>query len=216
VFLKKKTAGSASGGYEWDKDGATIEVPDALGEELLERRDGQFEQVDPPEGQRPSDEAKSDRYRREVAERQAAKARTGNESPSGTRLQDGRWAQTDTKGDEPVDTGLRDTGAEMAPANVMTGSTHPFATVTPGSSENKLDRPQGPNHPAGDEVQHPGVRHEMAGTDQRPSAEDARPGDRKDDKSDDTKSDDAKGDDGDSRKPATPQQRPQPGSSTRK
>lgn len=171
MFLRKKTAGNASGGYEWKKDGDVVEVPDALGEELLDRRDGEFEEVDPPEGHRPSDDAKSDLLRREVAERQAHKARVVNESPSGTRLNDGRWAQTDTKGDETVDTGVRDTGAEMAPANVMTGATHPFATVTPGSAENK---PVGPNHPSMDDVQHPGVRHEVAGTDQRPGAEDAK------------------------------------------
>jgi hypothetical protein len=171
MFLKKKTAGSASGGYEWENDGDVIEVPDSLGEELLERRDGEFEEADAPAGHKPSDDAKSDRFQREVAERSAVKARLANESPSGTRLNDGRWAQTDTKGDETVDTGLRDTGAEMAPANVMTGSTAPFATLTPGSSENKPTVPEGgpaAANPAHDEVQHPGVRHEMAGADQRP------------------------------------------------
>lgn len=188
MFLKKKTAGSASGGYEWENDGDVIEVPDSLGEELLERRDGEFEEADPPAGHKPSDDAKTDRFQREVAERSAAKARVANESPSGTRLNDGRWAQTDTKGDETVDTGLRDTGAEMAPANVMTGSTHPFATVTPGSAENKPTVAGGglPN-PAHDEVQHPGARHEAAGADQRPAPaskpdEDSNGGDRDGDK----------------------------------
>jgi hypothetical protein len=172
VFLKKKTAGNASGGYEWENDGDVIEVPDRVGEELLARKDGEFEEADPPKDHKPSDDAKSERLHREVAERQALKARQRNESPSGTRLNDGRWAQTDTKGDETVDTGLRDTGAEMAPANVMTGPGHPQATVTPGSSENKPTTAPGAAgaHPAADEVQRGTERHETPAADQRPDA----------------------------------------------
>lgn len=140
MWLKKEHAGSVSGGFQWENDGDCIEVPDALGRELLERDPDEFsEDTD----KAPGDYAKSERGKREITEDSAMAARRENESPAGTRLNDGRWAQTDTKGHETVDTGLRDTGAEMAPANVMTGSAHPRATVTPGSSENKARSERG-------------------------------------------------------------------------
>lgn len=169
MWLRKKHGQCSIGDVSWEKDGDVVEVPDSLGEELLARKDGEFEEADPPAGHKPSDDAKSKRAAHEVAERAALKARRANESPSGTRLNDGRWAQTDTKGDETVDTGLRDTGAEMAPANVLTASsTEPNAahkTLTPGSAENKPTR----GAPDVDDVQHPGARHEVAAQDQRPA-----------------------------------------------
>lgn len=154
MWLKKKRAGSASGGFEWENDGDTIEVPDRLGRELLELDPNEFEE---DTDRKPSDDADSERRFREVAEDTALAARHANESPGGTKLQDGRWAQTDSKG-APVDTGVRDTGAEMAPANVLTAS-HPGAhkTLTPGSSENKTESVLGGPGSADE-----GGRHEAA------------------------------------------------------
>ena len=142
MWLRKKTAGAASGGHVWEKDGDVIWVPTRLGLELVDRPGEEFEEADAPAGAKtPPEEAQEARAAQEVAEQAAMDARVGAESPSGTRLMDGRWAQTDTKGDEPVRTGLRDTGAEFAPANVDTAATtgveDTHRTLTPGSSENK-------------------------------------------------------------------------------
>jgi hypothetical protein len=141
VWLRKRTAGAASGGYEWKNDGDVIWVHDRVARDLLERPGEDFEEAEAPAGKRPPEEAGDARDAQEVAELAAADARSAAESPSGTRLNDGRWAQTDTKGDQPVHTGLRDTGAEFAPANVAsaaaTGVEDPHRTLTPGSTENK-------------------------------------------------------------------------------
>ena len=68
VWLKKRTAGSAPG-VEWTSDGDVQEVKDeAMAQELLDRGDGEFTEVQRPTGARPSDEAKADRVGREVSE----------------------------------------------------------------------------------------------------------------------------------------------------
>ncbi|MGH2897014.1 MAG: hypothetical protein ACRDPM_27630 [Solirubrobacteraceae bacterium] len=136
--MRKKNAGSASSGHVWENDGDVVEVHDHVGVELLERRDGEFEEVEAPAGAKsthPPEEAEAARAAREVREVVAASETAGT-----TRLQDGRWAQTDTKGD-PILPEVRDTGnEEMGPANVTRRPGHPRSVVTPGSAENKQDK----------------------------------------------------------------------------
>lgn len=74
IWLRKRSAGAASGGYEWSTDGAVTEVPDEIGLELLDRPGGEFTAVDPPAS--PPQEAKADRAAREVAETPAPKTTT--------------------------------------------------------------------------------------------------------------------------------------------
>lgn len=59
MWLRKDTAGTAAE-HVWDKDGAVVEVPDSLGQELLAIRGAGFAEVDAPKRAPKKDEKTDD------------------------------------------------------------------------------------------------------------------------------------------------------------
>lgn len=59
MWLRKDAAGTAAE-HVWDKDGAVVEVPDGLGQELLAIRGAGFAEVDAPKRTSKKDEKTDD------------------------------------------------------------------------------------------------------------------------------------------------------------
>lgn len=83
MWLTKKHAGSASGGWVWEKAGDRIEVPDSVGAELIALDPREFSE---DTSDSPADVAKAERGKREVTE--APEQPPARQAPSSTPSKD--------------------------------------------------------------------------------------------------------------------------------